>query len=356
MRRATSNTPTCRAREARVVRSPSRPTWFPAWIRRRCAPSHVPSTSDPRHAPAPTSRRAWCADRRSRCRPTREALRGGSKAARHPIARTSPARPTIRHPSSRHPHRRLLRPFGQSPGDETFVSVRNSPSGDPMKLYYHPISTTSRPIVLFASEAGIEMEYEMVDLFTGAQYKPEYTAINPSQQVPVLHDGDFQLTESSAILKYLADKVGSPAYPTDLRKRARVNERMDWFNTGFYRDFSYGFLYPQIFPFMRRADDVVQAGTLAYGKEKALGWLAILDQSLIGPRNGFVCGDSITIADYLGAMMVLGGEVIACNYGAYRNVTRWLDNMKALKHWNSVNEAFYQYVVEPNKGKSFVSL
>jgi len=30
--------------------------------------------------------------------------------------------------------------------------------------------------------------------------------------------------------------------------------------------------------------------------------------------------------------------------------------MKALKNWNSVNEAFYQYVVEPNKDKSFVSL
>jgi len=225
-----------------------------------------------------------------------------------------------------------------------------------MKLYYHPVSTTSRPIVLFARESGIDLDYQVVDLFTGEQYQPAYLGINPSHQVPVLQDGDFRLTESSSILKYLADKTGSPAYPTDARKRARVNERMDWFNTGFYRDFSYGFLYPQIFPFMRRADDVVQAGTLAYGKEKALGWLAILDQSLIGPRNAFVCGDSITIADYLGAMMVLGGEVIACDYGAYPNVTRWLGNMKALKNWNSVNEAFYQYVVEPNKDKSFVSL
>jgi glutathione S-transferase len=78
--------------------------------------------------------------------------------------------------------------------------------------------------------------------------------------VPVLEDGSFRLTESSAILKYLADKVRSPAYPTDLQKRARVNERMDWLNTGFYRDFSYGFLYPQIFPFMREPDDAVQAG------------------------------------------------------------------------------------------------
>src|SRR6478736_7153422 len=225
-----------------------------------------------------------------------------------------------------------------------------------MKLHYHPVSTTSRPIVLFASESGIDLEYQLVDLFTGEQYQPAYATINPSRQVPVLEDGDFRLTESSAILKYLAEKTGSPAYPADARKRAQINERMDWFNTGFYRDFSYGFLYPQIFPFMRRPDDVVQAGTLAYGREKALGWLQILDQSLIGPRNGYLCGDSITIADYLGAMMVLGGEVIACDYGPYSNIARWMGNMKSLKNWGKVNEAFYQYVVDPNKGKQFVSI
>ena len=222
-----------------------------------------------------------------------------------------------------------------------------------MKLYSHPVSTTSRPVVLFAMESGIDLDYQLVDLFTGEQYKPEYSAINPSHQVPVLQDGDFRLTESSAILKYLADKVRSPAYPTDLQKRARVNERMDWLNTGFYRDFSYGFLYPQIFPFMRRTDDAVQAGTVAWGKEKALGWLKVLDEDLIGSRRAYLCGDEITIADYLGSM-ILGGEAIDCKFGAYPNVCRWLGNMKKLKSWVNVNEAFYKYVVDPNKDKEFV--
>ena len=225
-----------------------------------------------------------------------------------------------------------------------------------MKLYFHPVSTTCRPIMLFAAESGIALDYELVDLFTGAQYKPEYAAVNPSCQVPVLDDGDFRLTESSAILKYLAEKIGSPAYPSDLRKRARVNERMDWLNTGFYRDNNYGYIYPQIFPFMRRADDTVQAGTVAYGREKALTWLKVLDQDIIGPRNRFLCGDEITIADHLGAMMVLSGEAIGCDFTAYPNIARWLGNMRALKSWAKVNEAFYQYVVEPNKGKEFVGL
>ncbi len=225
-----------------------------------------------------------------------------------------------------------------------------------MKLYYHPVSTTSRPVVLFAAESGIELDFQVVDLFTGEQYQPAFSAINPSHQVPVLEDGDFRLTESSAILKYLADKFRSPAYPADARKRARINERMDWFNTGFSREFAYGLVYPQIFPFLRRPDDVVQAATVAWGKDKALGWLKILDESLIGPRNAFVCGDDITLADYLGAIMAVGIEAIDGSFGAYPNITRWLGNMKGLKNWAKVNEAYYQYVVGPNKGKDFVRL
>ncbi|HZR01757.1 MAG TPA: glutathione S-transferase family protein [Burkholderiales bacterium] len=225
-----------------------------------------------------------------------------------------------------------------------------------MKLYFHPASTTSRPVVLFATESGIDLQYEIVDLFTGAQYKPEYAAINPNNQVPVLEDGDFRLTESSAILKYLADKINSPAYPKDLRERARVNERMDWFNTGFYRDFSYGFVYPQIFPFMKRSDPVVQAATIDWGKERATKWLKVLDEAIIGPRNGYVCGERITIADYLGGVMIAGGDAIECNFARFPNIARWRKNMHALKSWDKVHEVFNKALIEPNRGKEFVRI
>lgn len=222
-----------------------------------------------------------------------------------------------------------------------------------MKLYYHPASTTSRGVVLFAADNGIDLDFQVVDLFTGAHYQPEYAAINPSRQVPVLDDDGFRLTESSAILKYLADKVGSAAYPADLRQRARVNERMDWLNTGFYRDFGYGFVYPQIFPFMRRADDKVQQATVEWGRDKARRWLEVLDRDLIGPGNAWLCGNDITLADYLGAPMAALGDVIRCDYAAYPNIRRWMGNMKARPNWPKVGEAFEKYLVEPAKDQHF---
>jgi glutathione S-transferase len=225
-----------------------------------------------------------------------------------------------------------------------------------MKLYYHPVSTTSRPIMMLAADSGIDLDYQVIDLFTGEHMRDPYQVINPSRQVPALEDGAFRLTESSAILKFLADKANSPAYPKDPQQRARVNERMDWFNTGFYRDLGYGLIYPQVFPHVRRPDDTVQAGTLAWGQEKSNAWLKILDETIIGPANAYVCGNELTIADYFGAAILTVGEVIHLDYTAYPNICRWLANMKARPNWDKVNEGFYQYFVAPYKDAKFQGL
>jgi len=206
-----------------------------------------------------------------------------------------------------------------------------------MKIYYHPVSTTSRPLVFFAAEAGMPIDFQSVDLFTGEHYKDAYSAINPNHLVPVLEDGDFRLTESSAILKYLADTIDSPAYPKDLRARARVNERMDWINTQFNRDLAYNFVYPQILPTHKRNSDEVQDATLAWGAERTRGWLKVLDAHLLG-GNRYLCGNTITIADYFGAPFVALGEVIRCDYSAYPNVCRWLGDMKRLPGWRRASE------------------
>ncbi len=205
-----------------------------------------------------------------------------------------------------------------------------------MKIYYHPASTTSRPLMLFAADSNLDAEFQVVDLFTGEHMGEPYTQINPNQLVPVLDDGDFRLTESSAILKYLADRIDSPAYPKDLKKRARVNEMMDWINTQLCRDLAYGTVYPQIFPHHKRPTDDVQKATVAWGQERAKRWMAVLDQRLLGPDKAYLCGNEITIADYYGASFVHLAEVTGSDLKAYPNVKRWLDRMKSRPSWEKV--------------------
>ncbi len=207
-----------------------------------------------------------------------------------------------------------------------------------MKLYMHPMSTTSRTVLLFIAEAGIPIEEQVVDLFSGEHYKPPFLEVNPSRMVPVLDDDGFKLTESAAIMKYLADKANSPAYPKDLKKRARVNEMMDWINTNLYRDYGYGLIYPQVFPGHKRPSDEVQAATIAWHRERAQSWLAVLD-GLIG-TNKYLCGDEITIADYFAAEIVGVGDAIRCDFSKYPNLARWMKTMKGLKSWAKVNGPF----------------
>ena len=224
-----------------------------------------------------------------------------------------------------------------------------------MKLYMHPVSMTSRPVRLFISENNIPIEEKVVDLFTGEHHKEPYISINPNRLVPVLEDGDFRLTESSAILKYLADKTNSPAYPKDIKQRAKVNEMMDWFNTNFYRDWAYGMIYPQIFPHHKRKTEALQEGTIEWAQERAKTWLQILNDFWIGPKKQYLCGNDITIADFFGVALLTLGEVVRCDLKPYPNVQRWVGNMKKLKSWGKVNEVF-NGLVESVKQQPFMAI
>lgn len=220
-----------------------------------------------------------------------------------------------------------------------------------MKLYYHPASTTSRPLMMFIADNGIAAELQLVDLFTGEHYGETFTGINPNRLVPVLEDGDFRLTESSAILKYLADKIDSPAYPKGLRERARVNEMMDWINTQLCRDLAYGTVYSQIFPGHKRPTEESQRVTVEWSRERAKTWLKVLDEKLLGPDKAFLCGAEVTIADYYGASFVHLAEVIGSDLAAYPNVNRWLGRMKKRSTWDKVYEAINGFASQLPKGQ-----
>jgi glutathione S-transferase len=211
-----------------------------------------------------------------------------------------------------------------------------------MQLYCDPISTTSRPVLLFLAEHAIEAEIVHVDLLSGGQLDPAYRALNPNGVVPFLVDGDLKLGESSAILKYLADKVGSAAYPTELKARAKVNEALDWFSTQFHEYYCIFAVYPHM-GVPHGMDPVLRQSVLAYGEQACVRWLKVLDEHMLGARP-FVCGEEISLADYLGASFVTLGEIAAFDLSPYLNIEAWVARMKARPHWDQVYAGFYGLV------------
>jgi glutathione S-transferase len=224
-----------------------------------------------------------------------------------------------------------------------------------MKLYILTVSNTSRPVRALIAENKLPVEEVELDFNKGEHAKEPYISLNPNALVPTLDDDGFILTESSAIMKYLADKFNLPSYPKDLKTRAKVNELMDWFNTGFYRDYAYNVVYPQIYPHHKRPGEEVQKGTIEWGKELTKKWLKVLNDHWLGHGNKYLVDDILTIADIFGYALLTAGMVTRDEFKAYPNVARWIKEVEKLPSWKKVNEAlagFREYV----KDQQFVNI
>ncbi|MDH6265837.1 glutathione S-transferase [Rhizobium sp. SG_E_25_P2] len=92
-----------------------------------------------------------------------------------------------------------------------------------MKLYHHPLSGHAHRARLFLSLLGAPHELIEVDLAAGGHKTPEFLKLNPFGQVPVLDDEGTIVTDSNAILVYLAKKLGRTEWlPEDAGGAAAV--------------------------------------------------------------------------------------------------------------------------------------
>ena len=76
-------------------------------------------------------------------------------------------------------------------------------------------------------EFGLDYDVRPIQSRTGETLSDEYTALNPKQKIPTLQHGDLVLTESPAIISYIADSFDPPPgfnAPRDPVGRAKVNE------------------------------------------------------------------------------------------------------------------------------------
>lgn len=92
-----------------------------------------------------------------------------------------------------------------------------------MKLYHFPLSGHAHRAALFLSLAEVDHELIHVDLAAGVHRQPEFLAINPFGEVPVLDDDGTIIADSHAILVYVARKIGPSHWlPTDPVAEAEV--------------------------------------------------------------------------------------------------------------------------------------
>jgi glutathione S-transferase len=95
-------------------------------------------------------------------------------------------------------------------------------------LYCNNHGAPSRMVILTIRYLGLDIDLKYIDVFKGEQHTPEFIKINQLHQIPVLHtiEDSFILSESRAIIQYLASTSKSSLYPTDVKKRALVDSRL----------------------------------------------------------------------------------------------------------------------------------
>src|SRR6202048_4787465 len=82
------------------------------------------------------------------------------------------------------------------------------------------------------TEKHLSFEVRTLDLAAGAHNAPDYARTSLTQRVPTLIDGDFALSESSAIAEYLNDAYPNPPiFPIDLQNHARDRRGQGWRGT-----------------------------------------------------------------------------------------------------------------------------
>ncbi|KAL7390872.1 hypothetical protein ABVT39_000665 [Epinephelus coioides] len=102
-----------------------------------------------------------------------------------------------------------------------------------LEVYLDLLSQPCRAVHILLNTTNIPHTVRTVALRRGENRTPEFTKLNPMQKVPVMVDNGFVLTESDAILKYLATKHNVPEhwYPQQPERRARVDEYTAWHHT-----------------------------------------------------------------------------------------------------------------------------
>ena len=200
-----------------------------------------------------------------------------------------------------------------------------------MHLYYSPVSSNSRRVLLAAAHLGIDLDLVDIDLLD-PEDRRRLQEVNPNGKVPVLVDDGFVLSESCAIMQYLADgKPGQTLYPTEPLARADVNRWMFWGCQHFTQPIGQ-IAWENVWKKMVSGEDADLA-LVAHGAHNLARAATVLDRH-VADRTWLV-GEGVTLADYAVAAPLIVSERARLPLGDYPQLLAWYARVQALPAWRA---------------------
>ncbi|CAN4127383.1 unnamed protein product [Withania somnifera] len=218
-----------------------------------------------------------------------------------------------------------------------------------LRLYVDRFSHPCREVIIFCKLNGIDFEEVCVELSKGQHLTPEFEDVNPLKQIPAIVDGEFKLSESHAILRYLVSAFPGIAdhwYPADLYKRVKVESMLDWHRSNFPRGQG-GYVFRSIvapaigLPLNPQAASEVE--------EILIVSLATIESVWLQQKGQFLLGnDQPSIADLSLACEIMQFELLDEEdreriLGPFKRVLKWLGDTKnaMAPHFEEVHSILY---------------
>jgi len=195
-----------------------------------------------------------------------------------------------------------------------------------MIVFGSTLSPYVRKVMVFGAEKGLDLELQAAGMGRGS---PDFMAASPFGKMPGFKDGDFLISDSSAIVAYLDAKYPQPSLiPTEPRSRARTI----WFDeladtimmAAGGAIFGQRFVRPRVLK-MECDHDAADAAE----RDLMPPILAYLESAI--PESGFLVEDRLTLADIAVAspLATLGCIGVTVDPATYPRLAAWVASMHA---------------------------
>lgn len=193
-----------------------------------------------------------------------------------------------------------------------------------VRIHHFAKSGHAHRALVFAKLAGIAHETVQVDLAAGEHKSPEFLAMNPNGQVPVLEDGEVVVSDSNAILVYLARTYAPDWMPTDALGESNVQR---WLTLA-AGEIAFGSCAARLITvFGAPLDSAFAAATAEKAMQK-------LEQGLEG--RDWLVGDRQTIADVANYSYTAHAPEGNVSLEPYLNVRAWITRFEALPNFEAM--------------------
>ncbi len=200
------------------------------------------------------------------------------------------------------------------------------------RLHCFPESGNTYKVALYLECAGLEWEKVFVDYFNGVTREQGWRdSLNELGEVPVLETAGKRLTQSGAILTYLAETTGKFAPKGDDQRY----EVLRWLLFDNHKFTSYFATYRFLFSI---APEPGEPAVMAFLKGRADGAFAIVERHLAD--SDFIAGGAPTIADFsMAGYVFYPPEEHGYDFATtHPNMRRWMDRLQALPGWQPPRE------------------